>query len=905
MMSHYTLDDHAARRGRRRSSIQGVGFACLFVPLTTVALAHIPRHQLADATGLNSLLRQIGGSIGLAVFATLLPRFTAAARGGAGGAPRRGPARGDAARWRRSRRGLMRARLRRRPTRRRPPARVLGGVVAQQAMVLAFEKLFLLAGICFLFVHAARCFFLKAPPSASARRVRRIDVHDGDVNIMETAVEARRSRASANAARRRRRGAPPPTPTAPAPPQRAAARSSSSASSRSWCWSASAATRCSTAGRGGAPTTRRSRPTWCRSARAWRARCCRCAVQREPAREEGRSARRDRRRRLRGAREAGRGRAGDRRGAGRRRRRAGAGRRGDLEGRAVERARRAAPARRSACSAPTRRSRGAAPALARAEADAAQGRASISRAPRSCAQANAVPAGAARQRAGRARRRAQARAGAGRRAARRWPRRRSAARQARVGEARGPLEPERADRRADRRRARQRRARARARQSAPRRRSSSRKLQLSLHEDRRARRRHRLEARGARGPARRRRAAGRSSSCRRRPTWSRTSRRRRSARCSPGQTRRRSRSTPSRARSSRARSRASRAAPARSFSLLPADNASGNFVKVVQRVPVRIAWVTRRPDVVAARRAVGRRDRRRRASRRVRRSPCPRTNRRSHRDPGRRLSGLRLPARRRRPVAGGPRLHGRHRHPPGAVRDGRADRGRRLLGAAARSLLPRRAVRGPGPEAAVLRPGDSPGVGREVQRRPRPSPTSCATPARSSLTCRAQPTCGQPARSARPATAWAAALALGGRDIPRPRRRRGLVPRRQPGDRRARQPAPARAADGGAKIYVAGAVEDPSFPDDMKRRLDDGAHRRRRRPPVETYAGLRHGWVPSDTPVHDPAGAERHSQTLAACSTRPSAPAPADRARSAARQLPSASGRTTISAAGRALPAKA
>jgi membrane fusion protein (multidrug efflux system) len=27
------------------------------------------------------------------------------------------------------------------------------------------------------------------------------------------------------------------------------------------------------------------------------------------------------------------------------------------------------------------------------------------------------------------------------------------------------------------------------------------------------------------------------------------------------------------------------------FSLLPADNATGNFVKVVQRVPVRVAWV--------------------------------------------------------------------------------------------------------------------------------------------------------------------------------------------------------------------------------------------------------------------------------------------------------------------------
>ena len=62
--------------------IQGFGFACLFVPLTTVALAGIPRYRLTDATGLNSLLRQIGGSLGLAAFATLLPHFIAAARTG-------------------------------------------------------------------------------------------------------------------------------------------------------------------------------------------------------------------------------------------------------------------------------------------------------------------------------------------------------------------------------------------------------------------------------------------------------------------------------------------------------------------------------------------------------------------------------------------------------------------------------------------------------------------------------------------------------------------------------------------------------------------------------------------------------------------------------------------------------
>jgi membrane fusion protein (multidrug efflux system) len=34
------------------------------------------------------------------------------------------------------------------------------------------------------------------------------------------------------------------------------------------------------------------------------------------------------------------------------------------------------------------------------------------------------------------------------------------------------------------------------------------------------------------------------------------------------------------------------------FSLLPPDNASGNFVKVVQRVPVRIAWTDLPKDLV-------------------------------------------------------------------------------------------------------------------------------------------------------------------------------------------------------------------------------------------------------------------------------------------------------------------
>jgi DHA2 family multidrug resistance protein len=60
--------------------LQGVGFSCLFVPLSTVALSHVPRVQLSDATGLNSVVRQFGGSAGLAIYGTILSQHAARAR---------------------------------------------------------------------------------------------------------------------------------------------------------------------------------------------------------------------------------------------------------------------------------------------------------------------------------------------------------------------------------------------------------------------------------------------------------------------------------------------------------------------------------------------------------------------------------------------------------------------------------------------------------------------------------------------------------------------------------------------------------------------------------------------------------------------------------------------------------
>lgn len=55
--------------------VTGLAFACLFVPLTTAALSQTPRHQLADAAGLNSFMRQIGGSVGLTLLTTAFSRY--------------------------------------------------------------------------------------------------------------------------------------------------------------------------------------------------------------------------------------------------------------------------------------------------------------------------------------------------------------------------------------------------------------------------------------------------------------------------------------------------------------------------------------------------------------------------------------------------------------------------------------------------------------------------------------------------------------------------------------------------------------------------------------------------------------------------------------------------------------
>src|SRR5215207_9022045 len=56
---------------------RGVGLGLIFVPLTGATMAELKPFELAQGTGMFNLTRQLGGSLGIAIMATMLVRFTA------------------------------------------------------------------------------------------------------------------------------------------------------------------------------------------------------------------------------------------------------------------------------------------------------------------------------------------------------------------------------------------------------------------------------------------------------------------------------------------------------------------------------------------------------------------------------------------------------------------------------------------------------------------------------------------------------------------------------------------------------------------------------------------------------------------------------------------------------------
>jgi len=71
IMSHYSLDIGFWNVVWPRV-LMGIGLAFLFVPIATSSFAFMPREQTGAATGIFNLMRNIGGSVGIAVINTIL-----------------------------------------------------------------------------------------------------------------------------------------------------------------------------------------------------------------------------------------------------------------------------------------------------------------------------------------------------------------------------------------------------------------------------------------------------------------------------------------------------------------------------------------------------------------------------------------------------------------------------------------------------------------------------------------------------------------------------------------------------------------------------------------------------------------------------------------------------------------
>lgn len=112
---------------------QGLALGILFVPLSTVLLSAVPISELAGATGVSTLLRQLGGSFGIAILTTLLIHETAVVWNvlAAGVTQTQGYSVGT-----------------------------LTGMVAQQSAVIAYNYLFRICAITFV-VTIPLVFFLK------------------------------------------------------------------------------------------------------------------------------------------------------------------------------------------------------------------------------------------------------------------------------------------------------------------------------------------------------------------------------------------------------------------------------------------------------------------------------------------------------------------------------------------------------------------------------------------------------------------------------------------------------------------------------------------------------------------------------------------------------------------------
>ena len=126
---------------------QGVGFSLIFVALSTAALSTIPKPRMTAATGLYNVVRQVMGSVGIAIAATTLSsssvRYHAILSEDAGRS-------GFGLQWiQRVTAGLI-AKGADAFTAKAQALRMLDGMIARQAAVLAYNHVFVLVSALFV-----------------------------------------------------------------------------------------------------------------------------------------------------------------------------------------------------------------------------------------------------------------------------------------------------------------------------------------------------------------------------------------------------------------------------------------------------------------------------------------------------------------------------------------------------------------------------------------------------------------------------------------------------------------------------------------------------------------------------------------------------------------------------------
>jgi MFS transporter, DHA2 family, multidrug resistance protein len=145
--------------------VLGVGLAMIFVPLTTVTLASIPKTEMGNATGMFNLLRNIGGSVGIAISATLLSRYEQAYQSSlAAHTNPYNPA------WQIKFEGVKQLLISKGASLAEIDQTALGmmyGVLRKQAGSLAFNHVFYIIGLAFL-VIIPLLILLKRPSGSSA-----------------------------------------------------------------------------------------------------------------------------------------------------------------------------------------------------------------------------------------------------------------------------------------------------------------------------------------------------------------------------------------------------------------------------------------------------------------------------------------------------------------------------------------------------------------------------------------------------------------------------------------------------------------------------------------------------------------------------------------------------------------